>query len=59
MYTMNIYNCQPKMECAKKLSQNRNSRDYENIIARLKQRGDSQSASVAAEMETRREMHDK
>ena len=48
-----------KIECATKLSQNRNSHDYENIIARLEQLNDSQSGSVAAEMKARRKKYDK
>lgn len=42
------------IQCAAKLSQNRNPIDYDNIIARLRQRDDSASAAVAAEMEARR-----
>jgi transcriptional regulator len=42
-----------KTECAAKLSQNRNTRDYENIILKLKERGDPNSIAIAREMESR------
>ena len=43
-----------RVDCAAKLSQNRNGRDYDIIVERLKERGDRDSAAVAEEMERRR-----
>ena len=42
-----------RAECAAKLSQNRNSKDYENIIGKLKARGDRDSIAIAEEMISR------
>jgi transcriptional regulator len=44
-----------KVECATKLSQNRSPTDYENIITKLKARGDCNSKAIAELMESRRE----
>lgn len=43
-----------EVSAAWKLSQNRELEDYDNIIAELNQRGDENSAAVAAEMAARR-----
>ena len=43
-----------KVEAAAKLSQNRSSGDYQNIIDRLNERGDHESVEVAKEMALRR-----
>ena len=43
-----------KVEAAAKLSQNRSSADYQNIIDRLNERGDHESVEVAKEMMLRR-----
>jgi transcriptional regulator len=48
-----------KVECAVKLSQNRNARDYENIITKLKAQGDSNSRAIAELMESRRGISEK
>lgn len=40
-----------KIEASYKLSQNRNEGDYKNIIAKLKQSGDSLSVQIAEDME--------
>jgi transcriptional regulator len=42
-----------RIEVAFKLSQNRNAADHANVIHKLKERGDEQSAAVAAAMERR------
>ena len=42
-----------RSECAAKLSQNRSSKDYENIIRKLKARGDGDSIAIAEEMISR------
>ena len=42
------------LECAAKLSQNRSSKDYDNIISKLKERRDSDSNEIALEMERRK-----
>lgn len=38
------------IEAKKKLSQNRDAKNYQNIISELEKRGDSQSSAIAAEM---------
>jgi transcriptional regulator len=43
-----------KIEAAAKLSQNRNPKDIENIITKLKERGETGGIEVAKEMEIRR-----
>lgn len=43
-----------EISAAYKLSQNRDAEDYDTIIAQLNQRGDENSARVAAEMQARR-----
>jgi transcriptional regulator len=43
-----------KTECAAKLSQNRNTKDYETIISKLTERGDPRSCEVAELMKSRR-----
>jgi transcriptional regulator len=48
-----------KVECVAKLSQNRNARDYENIITKLKAQGDSNARAIAELMESRRGMSEK
>ena len=45
-----------RVEANFKLSQNRDDEDYANIIQRLKERGDGQSAAVAEEMSKNRKM---
>ena len=42
-----------RSECAAKLSQNRNAKDYRNIISKLKERGDPGSTAIAEQMEKR------
>lgn len=42
-----------RIEVAYKLSQNRNASDHANVIHKLKERGDEQSAAVARAMERR------
>jgi len=44
-----------KMECAAKLSQNLIAKDYDNVITKLKGRGDPNSIRIAELMESRRE----
>jgi transcriptional regulator len=44
-----------KTECAAKLSQNRNAKDYETIISKLTERGDPSSCEVAELMKSRRD----
>lgn len=44
-----------RVEAAAKMSQNRGAADYQNIIDKLKSRGDAASAGVAAEMERRKD----
>lgn len=41
------------VECAAKLSQNRNAKDYRNIISKLRERGDPNSTAIAEQMEYR------
>ncbi len=48
-----------RIECAAKLSQNRNQKDYENIIEKLRTRNDADSIGVAEEMTTRRKLSGK
>ena len=48
-----------KVECAAKLSQNRNARDYDNIITKLRAQGDFNSRAIAQLMESRRGMSEK
>ncbi|MBL8099814.1 MAG: FMN-binding negative transcriptional regulator [Anaerolineales bacterium] len=43
-----------KIDAAYKLSQNRDDESYQNIVAELEKRGDSDSAKVAEEMKGRR-----
>ena len=43
-----------RFHCAAKLSQNRNDADHANIIRKLRERNDSESRLIAAEMERRR-----
>ena len=43
-----------RMEASFKLSQNTDSADYENVILRLRQRGDANSAAIAEAMAKRR-----
>ncbi len=43
-----------ELSAAWKLSQNREQEDYDNIIRELQERGDENSAAVAAEMQARR-----
>jgi transcriptional regulator len=47
-----------RIEAAAKLSQNRNSKDYQNIIQKLNERGDCKSAEVAKEMLLRKREND-
>ena len=42
-----------KVESAAKLSQNRNGKDYANIISKLHEHGDADSEAIAKEMELR------
>ena len=42
-----------RIECAAKLSQNRNQGDYSNIIGKLRTRNDSDSIAIAEEMDRR------
>ncbi len=44
-----------KTECAVKLSQNRNAKDYETIISKLTERGDPSSCKIAELMKARRD----
>ena len=39
-----------RIEAVKKMSQNRNEKDYKNIIGQLEKRGDAQSKAVSEEM---------
>ncbi len=43
-----------RAECARKLSQNRNAKDHENIVRKLKERGDPSSVEISREMESMR-----